>query len=204
MSKHKVFISYHHKNDQAYKEALLELNDAHDLFIDQSVDSGGIDDDLPDQRIREIIRDDYLRDTTVTVLLVGTETARRKHIDWEIYSSMYNGTVNKQSGVLVINLPSTGSTLGTAAHGDLEKKVVYPEIDGWSSIDVRTNYEERYPYMPARIVDNLMKSDAKISVVSWDRATADIERLRTLIDLTFDDRQACEYDLSRPMRRANS
>ena len=117
---------------------------------------------------------------------------------------MYNGTVNKQSGVLVINLPSTGSTLGTAAHGDLEKKVVYPEIDGWSSIDERTNYEERYPYMPARIVDNLMKSDAKISVVSWDRATADIERLRTLIDLTFDDRQACEYDLLRPMRQANS
>ena len=69
-SKHKVFISYHHANDGSYKETLLVLNRDYDLFIDASVDTGRIDDTLPDQRIREIIRDDYLRDSTVTIVLV--------------------------------------------------------------------------------------------------------------------------------------
>jgi len=122
MAKHKVFISYHHKNDQAYKEALLEANKEYELFIDASIDTGDIDDDLPDETIRQLIRDDYLRDSTVTILLVGIETKKRKHIDWEIYSSMYNGKVNKQSGILVINLPSTRCTTFTVAHGEDEKK----------------------------------------------------------------------------------
>ena len=73
------------------------------LFIDTSVDTGGISDSLSDESIREKIRDEYLRDSTVTIVLVGTETKRRKHIDWEIYSSMYDGAVNKKSGVLVLN-----------------------------------------------------------------------------------------------------
>lgn len=70
-SKHKVFISYHHSNDQAYKEALLSLNDKHNIFIDASVDTGDIDDRLDDQAIRQKIRDEYLRDSSVTVVLVG-------------------------------------------------------------------------------------------------------------------------------------
>ncbi len=74
-SRHKVFISYHHENDQDYKESLLNANEKYDLF-DASVDTGDIDDDLPDETIRKIIRDDYLRDSTVTILLVGVETKK--------------------------------------------------------------------------------------------------------------------------------
>ena len=81
MIKHKVFISYHHDNDQWAKEKLLELNSKYDIFIDGSVDIGDINDDLSDEEIRKKIRDEYLRDTTVTILLVGTETKNRKHID---------------------------------------------------------------------------------------------------------------------------
>ena len=53
------------------------------------MDTGDISDELSDARIREKIRDEYLRDSTGTIVLVGTETKRRKHVDWEIYSSMY-------------------------------------------------------------------------------------------------------------------
>jgi len=102
-SKHKVFISYHHKNDQLYKDRLSNLNKLHNIFKDQSVNTGNIDENLSDETIRRVIRDDYLRDTTVTILLVGTETAKRKHIDWEVYSSMFDGAVNKKSGILIIN-----------------------------------------------------------------------------------------------------
>ena len=125
-TKHKVFISYHHANDQFYKEELLKLNKIYDIFIDSSVDTGDIDENLEDKKIREIIRDQYLRDSTVTILLVGTNTKNRKHIDWEIYSSMYDGIVNKKSGILVINLPSVNCNYFTATHNK-EKELVYPE-----------------------------------------------------------------------------
>ncbi len=74
---HKVFISYHHDNDQAYKEALVQSG----IFIDASVDTGDIDDGLSDHAIRQKIRDEYLRDSSVTIVLVGSETKNRKHVD---------------------------------------------------------------------------------------------------------------------------
>ena len=94
--KHKVFISYHHENDQWAKDALLECNEEHNIFIDAPVDTGDISDKLSDEQIRIKIRDEYLRDSTVTILLVGTETKNRKHIDWELYSSMIDGAKNKK------------------------------------------------------------------------------------------------------------
>ena len=201
--KHKVFISYHHANDQYYKEELIRLNDIHNIFIDFSVDTGDIDENLDDNTIRQKIRDEYLKDSSVTILLVGKETKNRKHIDWELYSSMFDGTVNKKSGVLVINLPSISCTYYTATHNK-EKELVYPENQTWMSIDSRVEYEKRYPYMPDRIIDNLLESQAKISVVNWDKVVSNIEILRYLIDETFNDRTNCKYDLSRLMRRANS
>jgi hypothetical protein len=201
--KHKVFISYHHLNDQAYKNELLRLNKIHDIFIDSSVDTGEINDELPDESIRQIIRDEYLRDSTVTILLVGLETRNRKHIDWELYSSMFDGKVNKKSGILVINLPSTNCTYYTAAHKG-EKEKIYTENTSWISIDERTEYERRYPYMPARIIDNLLKTEAKVSVVNWDKIINDVENLRLLVKETFNDKENCVYDLSRPLKRRNS
>lgn len=200
---HKVFISYHHKNDQYYKDKLLDINRLYPIFIDYSVDTGDISDLLDDHSIREKIRDEYLRDSTVTIVLVGTETKRRKHVDWEIYSSMYDGRINKKSGILVINLPSINCTYYTAAHA-YEKERIYPENTSWITIESRSEYESRYPYMPDRIIDNLLKKEAKISVVNWNKIENDFGALDFLINATYNDRANCIYDLSRPMRRANS
>ncbi len=199
---HKVFISYHHNNDQWYKEALVGFGENNSIFVDRSVDTDDIPDEWTDQQIRRKIRDEYLRDSTVTVVLVGTETRHRKHIDWEIHSSMYDGSVNKRSGIVVINLPGISDNECTAPYGDEEKNLLYPEITSWMTIEERTEYERRYPYMPDRIIDNLMKSDAKISVVPWERINE--RTLEFLIEAAFRNRLNCGYDLSRPMRRANS
>ena len=199
---HNVFISYHHENDQFYKNELIKLGKNFGVFIDKSVDTGDISEDLSDQAIREKIRDEYLRDSTVTILLAGLETKRRKHIDWEIYSSMFDGVRNKKSGILVINLPSTQCKYVTAAHGDEEKRTIYPGWSDWINIDSRTEYEKRYPHLPDRIIDNLLATKAHISVVPWEELTVD--RLEFLVGATFNDRGGCEYDLSRPMRRRDS
>ncbi len=198
---HKVFISYHHERDQGYKDSLIEFGVKNSVFVDRSVDPGDISEELSDERIRHIIRDKYLRDSTVTIVLVGKETKHRKHVDWEIHTSMYDGTASRRSGIVVINLPGTSDYFG-APYGEAEKKLLYPDVTNWMSIDSRAEYERRYPYMPDRIVDNLVKSDVKISVVPWGRLNA--ERLEFLIEAAFSNRFECGYDLSRRMRRANS
>ena len=116
---------------------------------------------------------------------------------------MYDGAVNKKSGILVITLPTTYNGGGCihASHGQAEKNL-YPDITSWTSINTRAEYERRYPYMPDRIIDNLLKPEAKISVAPWDRIN--VKKLKFLIDAAFEDRGRCVYDFSRPMRRANS
>lgn len=201
MARHKVFISYHHANDQWAKERLIELNHQYGIFIDCSVDIGDIPDDWDDQKIRTEIRDNYLQDSTVTVLLVGTETKNRKHIDWELYSSMFDGAVNKKSGIVVIMLPSTGCTYNQASHAN-EKTDVFPQVDSWEKLKTRSDFETCFPCMPDRIIDNLLAENASISVANWDQLN--INQLTVLIDNAANDRKANQYDMSRPMKRRNS
>ncbi len=200
---HKVFISYHHHLDQYYKNCLVSMGKQHRIFIDKSVNTGGISDYLSDEQIRRKIRDDYLRDSTVTIVLVGLETKKRKHVDWEIYSSMIDGKVNKKSGILVVNLPSTDCGYFDVSH-NYEKKTIYPKNERWELINNRAEYERRYPYLPGRIIDNLLYPKAKVSVTNWDRIEHNPDALRFLINATFQDRLSCKYDLNRPMRRYNS
>lgn len=199
---HNVFISYHHSNDQAYKNALIEYGKDFGVFLDKSVDTEEIPEHLSDQAIRAKIRDEYLRESTITILLAGTETKGRKHIDWELYSSMFDGTRNKKSGILVINLPSVQCSYFNVVYGDDEKQLIYPEIGSWTSIQARAEQARRFPHLPERIIDNLVAPYARISVVPWERLSP--ERLKFLVDATFDGRGACEYDLTRQMRRRNA
>lgn len=201
--KHKVFISYHHANDQWYKEELLRLNAMYDLFIDGSVNLGDIDDNLSSERIRQIIRDVYLGNSSVTILLVGTETKNRKHIDWELKSSMINGSINKKSGILVINLPSTNCEYYTASH-DEEKSIIYPNNKSWMSITDRNEYERRYPYLPPRIIDNLLKNGVNISVINWEKVISNLRFLKFSIHKSYEAKSNNDYDLTRSMRRINS
>ena len=198
---HKVFISYYHADDQYYKNELVGWAERNNIFKDGSVDTGDIDDkDMTDQEIRCLIRDNYLRETTVTIVLVGQHTKYRKHVDWEIYSSMFDGPINKKSGIIVILLPSAKSSSFTAGHEE-EKAAIYPGETDWITITERSEFERIYPYLSDRLIDNLLKPNAYISVVNWEHLTD--ERLRYMIECAYKDRLKCEYDLSRQMKRRN-
>ena len=206
MKKHKVFISFRHDGDKRYKKALVKLNEEHKIFIDRSIDTGAIEDNLPDETKRIKIRDEYLRDSTVTILLVGPDTRNRKHIDWEIYSSMRDSEKNKKSGLMVINLPTAypKGCLSMAPHGLFEKIQIHPDIACWDSFDSNKEFIDTYPHMPARITNSILNKNAKISIVPWSKIDNSPEILRQLIEFAHDDRKECEYDLSDPMRKNNS
>ncbi len=106
-NRHKVFVSYHHDNDQKYRDLFEGLfSDIHDIIVSKSVQIGDIDPNLKTDTIRQKIRDEYLRDSTVTVVLIGAETWKRKHVDWEIGASIRNTEYNPRSGLMGILLPT--------------------------------------------------------------------------------------------------
>lgn len=105
--RHKVFVSYHHAKDQAYRNRFEHLFvRIHDAMVSMSVQIGDIDPYLPTETIRQKIRDEYLRDSTVTVVLIGEETWKRKHVDWEIGATIRDTTYNPRGGLIGIILPT--------------------------------------------------------------------------------------------------
>ncbi len=109
-TRHKCFVSYH-VDDLAEVEAFL--NDFGTEFIPRSVGVtveddfvGSTDEDYIKRRIREL----YLTDSTVTIVLLGTCTWARKFVDWEISSSLRDDTNNTRNGLLVYPLPSRNNT----------------------------------------------------------------------------------------------
>ncbi|SIT91852.1 MTH538 TIR-like domain [Yoonia rosea] len=200
----KTFVSYHHLLDQHYKDSFVQWAEEWGLISNRSVEVGDIDETLPTQTIRRVIRDDFLMDTEVTVLLCGKETRYRKHIDWELKSSMINGSRNTQSGILVINLPNSGSTSWHSCFGSEEKSLIYPDYSGsWISIETKSDYKTRYPNMPERILENLIAPDVKIPIVPWENVYGYPDRLKFLLSQCAQAGKINRYDLSRPMRMKN-
>ena len=105
--RHKVFVSYHHSRDQAYRNRFDYLfGHISDVVVLRSVQIGDLDPSLRTETLRQKIRDEYLRDSTVTVVLVGADTWKRKHVDWEIGASIRHTQYNPRSGLLGIILPT--------------------------------------------------------------------------------------------------
>ena len=101
---HKVFVSFH-EQDFKYKEAFVRMMGKH--IVDRSVDTGNIDDTgLKAATVRQKIRDEYVRDATVTIVLIGPCTWQRKHVDWEIGSSIRKTKKNLRCGLVGILLPN--------------------------------------------------------------------------------------------------
>ena len=96
---HKTFLSYHHANEQDLKDEIIE-NFGGDFFIDKSVNDGDISTTISEDSIMRIIREDYLSDTTVTVVLIGTDTKNRKFVNSEIQASLWGDNYNGLVGVI--------------------------------------------------------------------------------------------------------
>jgi hypothetical protein len=106
--KHKCFISYHHA-DQVEVDAFIKKFDHGDgCMIARAVGSMGQDiiDSTDSDYVMRKIRERYLTDSTVTIVMIGRCTWSRRYIDWEIASSLRNDSNNKRSGLMAITLPS--------------------------------------------------------------------------------------------------
>lgn len=155
--KRKVFISYHDTDeDRSFKRRLVQKGKS--VFVDKSVDTGDIDDtNLKVATIRQKIRDEYIRDATVTIVLIGLRTWQRRHLDWEIGGSLRKTKKNSRCGILGIVLPN---------HPDYGKKTRNPRL------------------MPPRLADNCKGDDPYALIYDWPQGRAE-GRLREWIQRAF-------------------
>jgi hypothetical protein len=105
-SRRKCFVSYHH-DDQDEVEQFIE--DFGHNFIPRILGVSDEDDFIDSEDteyIMDQIREKYLTDSTVTIVLIGKCTWARRYVDWEIYSTLRDDTRNLRSGLLAITLPS--------------------------------------------------------------------------------------------------
>ena len=146
--RHKVFISFH-EEDLAYKEDFVRRMKKR--IVDRSVDTGNIDDTgLKTTTVRQKIRDEYIRDATVTIVLIGPRTWQRKHVDWEIGSSIRKTKMNPRCGLMGILLPNH------ANHGKKHNIHLFPPrlADNSKGEDpYALIYDWPNPWTPARIAE---------------------------------------------------
>ena len=153
--RHKVFVSFHNK-DLGRRDKFVSMLDDH--IVNNSVRDGDIDKNLKAAEIRRQIRDYFIADATVTVVLVGCCTWQRKYVDWEIGASLTDTDNNDRCGLLGIILLS---------HPNYKKD----------------NYDPRL--LPPRLACNLGDENSFAALCDW---TGDKAKLVEWIDWAFQRR----------------
>jgi len=110
--RHKVFISYHHEDQEEVEAFIKEFDEDKDVFITRAL---GVDmeqdiiNSTDTDYVMRRIRDLYLKDSTVTIVLIGKCTWARRYVDWEIQATLRHGETVMPNGLLGIKLPSYNS-----------------------------------------------------------------------------------------------
>lgn len=108
--RHKCLLSYHADDLPEVEDFLENFGDA---FIPRVI---GISEDDPlvgsddTDYVMDQIREKYLVDSTVTIVMIGSCTWARRFVDWEVYSTLRNDKNNHRSGLMAVQLPSVDGT----------------------------------------------------------------------------------------------
>ncbi|MGH3982133.1 MAG: TIR domain-containing protein [Pseudonocardiaceae bacterium] len=135
--KHKLFLSYYHNDDEWYRRSFTDQFRSY--YLSKSVELGDIATDNGAEYIKRLIRENYVADASVVVVLVGPKTKCRKHVDWEISAGLepHSG----RSGLLGILLPEFPLDKNTYNPDDLPFRSLenvnsgYAILRTWSYID---------------------------------------------------------------------
>jgi hypothetical protein len=107
----KVFVSYFRADRLEVEEFVDRWADQENVFLPQIVGAfgRGIIKSNNAEYVIGRIRTEEIADSTVTLVLMGSCTHSRRHVDWEIQASLRRGADSLPNGLLGIVLPSQGS-----------------------------------------------------------------------------------------------
>jgi hypothetical protein len=109
----KVFISYHHADAEEIKSFIQSFDHAADSFIARGIGVGMTGDIINSNNtdyVMSQIRQEYLSDSSITLVMIGNCTWSRRYVDWELQASLRSGPTITPNGVLGIKLQSYAGT----------------------------------------------------------------------------------------------
>jgi len=109
LTRRKCFISYHHADEIEVQKFIGTFDHYHDRFISRGIGAsmpGDIINSDNNEYIMSRIRQAYLGDSTVTIVMIGNCTWARRYVDWELQASLRSGEKTTPNGLLGIKLPS--------------------------------------------------------------------------------------------------
>lgn len=165
----KVYISCYNNNDREYKNKLISLNKERNNTIFELIKSETkqyISLDPKQDGFTKWIKNKYLRDSEVLILLVGLETKNRKHIDWEVRAIMEENALYKKGGIMIVYLD-----------------------------DVVNKYGNRIPrsVLPKVLAENFGTQTAFFVETTWEKLTQNYSMLEKLIDVTYGFGKMSDY-----------
>jgi hypothetical protein len=175
-SRRKCFVSYHAADDN---EVATFIEKFGAVFIPKVIgvsDSDPFIDSDNTEYILDKVREKYLTDSTVTIVLIGKCTWARRYVDWEVYSSLRNDRNNRRNGLVAITLPSAANYSG---------KKLPPRVDDNVMRDRNNN---------------------DIGYARWNKYPASSASLRTWIEDAFNARSTRAHLIknTRPRKKYNS
>ena len=87
--RHKCFVSYHGEDRDQVQNFIDRFDEGRDVFIRRAITMP--DDVIQSDNLEYVlrrIRERFLRDSTVTIVMVGQCTWARKFVDWELQASL--------------------------------------------------------------------------------------------------------------------
>ena len=104
----KVFISYHHADADEIRRFVAAFDHGTDSFIARGIGAGmtgDIVDSADTDYVMRRIRQEYLGDSSITLVMIGSCTWSRRYVDWELQASLRSGPAVTPNGVLGIEPP---------------------------------------------------------------------------------------------------
>ena len=123
--RHKVFISYHHDDKKEVDKFIETFDEERKVFVGRALGIGMSEDIIDSSDVDYVIRRIrklYLKDSTVTIVLIGKCTWARRYVDWEIQSSLRHGRTVTPNGLSGIVLPSAGKNPTAPSRLDINIK----------------------------------------------------------------------------------
>jgi hypothetical protein len=162
----KVFISYHRADSDEVNRFLEGFSRAFGAFLARGIGAGMPGDiinstntDYVMTRIRQL----YLGDSTVTLVMIGKCTWSRKFVDWELQSSLRSGLTVRPNGLLGVKLQSFSSgqypdrlntNLLSPAESRMAAKDCYARVIEWptSPENLRLSIEDAFEARTKRAI----------------------------------------------------
>lgn len=157
MPRHKVFVAHHGNDNDAVAEFVSRFDDLEDSFIKRAI---LMPDDVikskDDEYVIRQIREKFLSDTTVTLVMIGRCTWSRQFVDWEVQASLRQPAGGKPNGLLAVLLEAG------ATEGNLPARVKTNVATGYAKFYSRPTHGYE---LNAWIEDAFQARDARANLI---------------------------------------